>query len=122
MVVSTRVANALAGLRPACLGVLLSVASMTFAGEPDALPTTQGGFQNRIQSIIKPGDNLETALKALESQRFECREFSNKNPVFHCSRMDTPDAASAGWFYQVMIEPKGSLVGSVSPSLGKMRR
>jgi hypothetical protein len=110
------------GLQAVTLGVLLSAASMASAGDPGALPTTENAFRNRIQSFIKPGDDLETALKALESQRFECREFSNKNPVFHCSRMDTPDAASAGWFYQVMIEPKGSLVGSVSPSLGKMRR
>jgi hypothetical protein len=104
------------------LGILLLLASTISVAEREALPTTESGFQRNIQAQIKPGDDLETALKALESQQFECREFSNKNPVFHCSRMDTPDVASAGWFYQVMIEPKAGRVGSVSPSLGKMRR
>jgi hypothetical protein len=109
-------------IRQCLLCVLVTLASTASASELEALPTSESGFQNRIQAQIKPGDKLEDALRLLESGRFECMEFSNKNPVFHCSRLEQPATASDGWLYQVMIEPKGSQVGRVSPSLGRMRR
>ncbi len=106
----------------AILWLVLCTTSAVTAGELAVLPTTERGFQDRIQASIRPGDNLEDALRLLESQRFECREFNNKNPVIHCSRMEQTTAAASQWLYQVMIEPKGSQVRTATPSLGKFQR
>jgi hypothetical protein len=93
------------------------LAAPAYAGDLEALPTTERGFQEKIQAFIKPGNKVDDALKILEAHRFECREFNNKNPVIHCSRMDEPR------YYQVMIEPTpGDSVKTITPSLGTIRR
>ena len=86
------------------------------AGDLESLPTSERGFQEKVQAFIKPGNMLEESLRFLEADRFECREFRNKHPVFHCSRMEAPR------YYQVLIEPKGARVGTVTPSIGKVSR
>jgi hypothetical protein len=95
----------------------LVLAAPVRAGDLDVLPTSERGFQEKIRAFIKPGHAVDDALKILEAHHFECREFQNKHPVIHCSRMDEPR------YYQVMIEPTtGDFVKTVTPSLGMIRR
>lgn len=102
------------------LFMLLATATAT-AGDLSTLPTTDSGFRQKIETFIQPGGNTEEALRLLEANRFECREFENKNPVIHCVRMDEP-GNSAARFYQVMIESSGARIKSVTPSVGRIRR
>jgi hypothetical protein len=102
--------------RLALLVAALLAAGWAQAGDLAQLPASERGFQDKIQAYIKPGHRIDDALKMLEAHRFECREFANKVPVIHCSRLDEPR------YYQVMIEPKGAQVGTVTPSVGRLSR
>jgi hypothetical protein len=102
--------------RRALAAAALLAAGWAQAGDLEPLPASEHGFQQKIHAFIKPGHRIDDALRVLEAHRFECREFSNKVPVIHCSRMDQPR------YYQVMIEPKGARVGTVTPSLGRLSR
>ncbi len=103
------------GRRELLLALLLATAPAA-AADLTSLPDSEHGFQQKIHAFIRPGGSIEDALKMLEAHRFECREFSNKVPVIHCSRMEQPR------YYQVMIEPEGARVGTVTPSLGRLSR
>ena len=90
--------------KPVVLLLAVLAMPMAYAGDLQQLPTTEAGFSEKIRALIKPGDNLETALRLLEANRFECMEFDNRYPVVHCSRTDLP-AGGAHWLHQVLIEP-----------------
>ncbi|MGH8452949.1 MAG: hypothetical protein ACRES4_05515, partial [Nevskiales bacterium] len=87
---------------PLLLATLL-IAPGANAGDLERLPDTEAGFRQKIEAFIKPGNRVEDSLKILEAHRFECREFNNKYPVIHCSRMDEPASGSATRLYQVLI-------------------
>lgn len=104
------------GIAFASAWMALWLAVPVLAGESAALPVSEQGFQQEIQASIKPGQTVENALKFLEQHHFECREFQNKFPVIHCSRMDAPR------YYQVLIEPaRDDRVRTVSSSIGRVR-
>jgi hypothetical protein len=113
----------MAELRRTLALLMLLAAPVAGAGDLESLPATERGFAEKIQAFIKPGNSLEDSLRLLETHRFECREFDNKDPVIHCARMDESAAGGTeAWLYQVMIEARDSRIRTVSPSLGRIRR
>jgi len=108
-------------LQRALYPLIFLTAVTASAGDLGALPTTDAGFRQKIETFIQPGGNTEEALRLLEAHRFECREFENRNPVIHCVRMDE-SAGRAARFYQVLIESSGARIKAVTPSVGRIRR
>jgi hypothetical protein len=94
----------------------VTLVPLAWAGQLEDLPDNTKAFQERLDAIVKPGDNSRDTVALLQRFRFECESLSATE--IWCHRLDESALNPIAHRYQVVLTTREGHVVTAKASTG----